>query len=157
MDIDKRIQEDKDNIGWTVMGIGQAPDFPNFNYTVGMVDHQLPEIICVGLPITVSHHIINDICNRMMDGLKIKTNKQYDQFSNLPLQFIEVNEDHVIDKMCLSTRTAKRSDFKALQMVWCDTKGKFPWEDNFETKFISAQPLLNEKIPQKIKTTRHIN
>ena len=41
----------------------------------------------------------------------------------------------------------KGNDFPVLQCVWPDKQHRFPWDDGFEERFRSRQPLLIEDLP----------
>lgn len=62
--------------------------------------------------------------------------------SNLPTCFGEVEERHYDDHFGPAMAFHQEQRFPVLQVVWSDTRGKFPWEDGFERRFIGKQSLL---------------
>jgi len=129
-------------IGWHITGV---MDSPGFTYSTGLTKHDLPELIVSGLPMEVAAHFINEIGNEMMDGKKLELGKKYIEYAkgDLPMVFIEVSKEAMEEKMT-TTGYHFKDGFKALQLVWCDTNGKMPWEEDFEEKFIDKQEVLGE-------------
>jgi hypothetical protein len=131
-----------EGIGWSITGVA---DRPSFTYSTGLTQYGLPELIVSGLPPDVSAFFINKIGSEMKEGKKIELGKKYSSYteSGLPMVFIEVGKEEMKEKMTV-TGCHFKDGFKALQLVWCDTKGKLPWEEEFEEKFIELQHILGE-------------
>lgn len=39
----------------------------------------------------------------------------------------------------------RRTKFPAVQLVWADAAGRFPWESDFDEEFATRQPDLSER------------
>lgn len=69
--------------------------------------------------------------------------KKYDKLSNLPMTFIGVSEQNK-KKYFKITNCIYGDDFSAIQLVWTDMEGHFPFEKDFDERFNLAQPLLGD-------------
>lgn len=130
--------------GWLVMGVGGSETEPGFCYTIGLHSLGLPEVIIMGLPPTNGQTLLNDVGFMMKEqGGPVEFGKSYDEFANLPTQFVEVDEQYIKEYMCQAGfYYGESTPLKAIQMVWPDTQGKFPWDMEFEERFRAVQPIL---------------
>lgn len=124
---------------WVVTGVpGLA------TYTVGFVelfDH--PEICITGLRESTMYQFIRMIHDQIAAGKRFAEGVVYDNISRgYPTQFIKVHPANY-DSWFGQAWGYNGPDLEVLQMVWTDTKGKFPWEEGFEEKFRAKQVLLN--------------
>ena len=136
------------------IGVSDNPkDESPFIYSIGLLQNfNHPEIIITGLPLRVAHVFLNEFREVIKTGLRIEPEKIYTEFSqgNLPLVFKTVAKNfqpaflgYGLDYYRTFEPDLFRR-FSAFQMVWSDTKGRFPWEPGFE--FIrKIQPLLFEQ------------
>src|SRR5690606_25423792 len=46
--------------------------------------------------------------------------------------------------------------FDALQLIWTDCNDKFPWEENFEEKYLYKQPLLDRNAEFKFNEPKNL-
>lgn len=124
---------------WVVTGV------PGLStYSIGFIeqfDH--PEICMVGLRETTMYSFIRMVYGRLAKGERFEPGVNYTEFSaGYPAQFIKVHPANY-DSWFGQAWGYNGSDLDVLQMVWTDTKGKFPWEEGFEEKFRDKQVLLN--------------
>lgn len=130
--------------GWIVTGVENL----NLYYTVGlnqMYDH--PEIVIHGLPTRIAYHFLHDLVKKIAAGEKFEPGKDYpDIAANFPTQFIEVNEVNRGSWMAMAYNFNGGPTYRALQLVWTDTKGKFPWDAGFEERFREKQYLFNQSV-----------
>lgn len=119
--------------GWAVQGVAPGVDDepgPAFCYTVGLeraYDH--PELYIIGVSVQVSHALLNDLASRIRDG------KQYAPGDVLD----DLIQDHTVTLIeadptgILNVAEAYQPDraVRALQVVWPDPEGRFPWDDGF--------------------------
>src|SRR5262249_11237593 len=50
----------------------------------------------------------------------------------------------------------ERVKFPALQLVWTDRNNRFPWEEDFEDKFLHDQPLLDRNAEFKFREAKNL-
>jgi Domain of unknown function (DUF4262) len=132
---------------------------PGFGYTVGLYkgfDH--PELIVFGLPDKVIMSILNDIKNDIAAGTRFISGVDYKGYiDGYPLRFIEVEGAHYPDYFGFAGwYNGNTWDFPALQLVWPDKAGVFPWESDFNPQFKRAQPLLDRNADFKFREERNL-
>jgi hypothetical protein len=131
--------------GWAIQGVFPGDDTPGFTYTVGMAAHGLPDVIVFGLPMDIAHPFLNQVCLRMKEEGPLPLDTNLDDVANgLPTQFVAVPREEA-DKYMFATRR-RHADYTAIQMVWPDAKGKFPWDPEFDPRFIDQQPVLRARL-----------
>lgn len=137
----RKIQSDIETVGWSVIGVLPDDKRAGFSYSVGLSQIGHPEIIVVGLPPDLARSLINGI---RQDGVIVETGRKYDNiFKGLPAIFVEVTA--VNREECLRAASLINTGgiFPALQLVWPDAKGVFPWEHGVDPSMVLAQQLLD--------------
>lgn len=136
-----------DDPGWMVMAIPDAA--PPFCYTVGLIkSFNHPEIIILGLRYEIAHPLLNTVGFQIKQGEVFSPGNRYDSITEkYDTQFVEVTLENISEYFgILIGYTRHHNDatpIRALQLVWPDPQNRFPWENGFEEKFRTAQPLLN--------------
>jgi hypothetical protein len=131
---------------------------PSFAYSVGLYKtYKHPEIICFGLPQKLAHEIINDVAELIKNNDAIKPHTNYSNiFKNSRAEFLAVDERNFEDYFQAALNYYEDTKFPALQLVWTDTNNKFPWEENFEQKFLYDQPLLDRNADFKFREPKNL-
>lgn len=143
----RHIVSEIDNGHWAVMGILPEGASPYHTFSVGLFENfDRPEIIIFGVHPQVATQIINDIGDRIVEGLELESGRVYDDiFSNqLGAVFIPVEKDAYDAHMGSAIWYYQGRDFPVMQLVWPDPNGKFPWEEGFDRRYAAAQPLLGQ-------------
>ena len=125
--------------GWAVMTV---PGKPGYSYSVGLVDKGLPEIIVFGVGGEEGPKIIGDCARALLERGLLNVNEPLDGLID---DFKAVLRDLTSAEMQQYLKAAwarSGGTMDALQLVWPDPSGKFPWEAGFERKFLTYQPLL---------------
>jgi hypothetical protein len=130
--------------GWYVMLVPKDDEGPGFAYSIGLhknFDH--PEIIIFGLDLKVMWAMINEI------GAQVKTGKHYETekiyfglIEKYGCVFEPVAERYYAEYFGYANWFYKGTDFPALQCVWPDKAGLYPWHEDFNPEWLAAQPLL---------------
>lgn len=144
---EKRIIEDVEKFGWHV-GLFEATDTePSFAYTIGLwKTYRHAEIISFGLTPKTLHVILNNVANKVKKGENMKIDQDdLDIFQNLPAQFITVEKNRIPAYFGYCMWFNSYEEFPALQLVWTDSEGHYPWQPDFNKKFTDRQPILNSK------------
>ena len=115
-----------------------------FSYTVGLADVGLPEVIVFGLPGDVACSILNDVAAHARAGT-LRFDAPMDNFCNLPVVLKQVAAPLVADYIIQANARAGR-DLPAVQLVWPDAQGKFPWEDGADARMAAKQPVLSTQL-----------
>lgn len=142
----KPLQDVMDRVGWLVTGVEEF----DFAYTVGLIEkYGHPEIIIQGLRCQLAYQLIHVIVENIKNGAKYIPGRDYDDIAKgLPARFVFVHYENELNWMGVATQY-NGEKMMALQMVWCDTEGKFPWDANseFEGRFKDRQILFNDIVP----------
>lgn len=137
----------------------QGSDYsPSFAYSIGLFEtYKQPEVICFGLPDKFGHEIINDVAELIKNGETIKTYSNYGNvFKDSRTEFLPVDEKNISDYFGAALQYYDKTEFPAVQLVWTDRNDKFPWEEDFEEKFLYDQPLLDRNADFKFREDKNL-
>ena len=59
------------------------------------------------------------------------------------VQFSVVQHDHYREYLGTASWYYKNANYPALQCIWPDRQGRFPWDDDFPATLRAIQPILN--------------
>ncbi len=134
------------NIGWHVVYVEAEDNMPSFTYSVGFFHtFNHPEVIMFGLKSQTAFSIMASIAG------EIKTGKTYcdgyvdnEQLANATMIFksFDVNAHGGLLGYNCWLYQKEPNLFPAIQMVWPDKQGIFPWEPGFDRIFYTRQPVL---------------
>jgi len=161
IDKDELLIRTKNNIekfGLQVIMVSATDYLPSFAYSIGLYKiYKHPEIICFGLSNDLVHAIINDVADLIKNGEKIELSKNYDNiFKDSKAEFLKVDERNIDNYFGAAINFYETSKFPALQLVWTDRNDRFPWEENFENKFLHDQPLLDRNSEFKFREAKNL-
>jgi len=144
--------------GLQVIMVTETNYSPSFAYSIGLTrTYNHPEIICFGLPNKLGHEIINDVAEIIKSGEIIESGKIYSEiFRNSRATFLTVDKRNIPDYFGAGLNYYQKEEFNALQLVWADRNDKFPWEENFEEKFLYKQPLLDRNAEFKFNEPKNL-
>lgn len=132
----KEIKLDVARCGWCTMLIGGDVDTPAFAYTIGLTERRHPELLVTGRMgeesadmLRLLAHFVLDHGDRLVPGevVELRERKVY----LAPLD--EPREVLLMAARVYSWRVT------ALQAVWADDSGRFPWEQR--PPDVLTQPL----------------
>lgn len=110
------------------------------SYTIGLSDIGKSELVVFGLPAQSAMVMLKDAAALYRkDGLLL--NQPVEQIGNLPVVFKPVLPAAAAEYIHQANARAGR-DLPAIQMVWPDPAGLFPWDQGFAKRFIPMQPAL---------------
>lgn len=130
--------------GHTIIGTEhELPDgqMISMSYSVGLSDMGLPELITFGIPAETARFLLNTSAKKMKNG-QLKTAVAMEEIANSPLFFMPVPKERTDGFLNVANSRAGR-DLDAIQLIWPDAKGRFPWDDNFNEDHRKAQLLLS--------------
>nr|WP_156686303.1 DUF4262 domain-containing protein [Mycobacterium sp. Marseille-P9652] len=128
--------------GWAVQYV-ESENRP-FAYTVGLHGRGLPELLMTGLPPDTSCRVLNSIAHMIVDdGTHLAPAMHIDYENRFLIEVTEVEHPDVHLKLA-ATLFGPR--IRALQLVWADDKGRFPWEAGWGHGR-RRQPVLGARAP----------
>jgi hypothetical protein len=107
---------------------------PSFAYSVGLWRrNQHPEIVLVGLSPQDMHGVLNDVANVVRAGEPLVPGQRYSQFfEGFDTIFRPVKPRHREQRLKAANWFNAPAEYPALQMVWPDPSGVFPWEAGYD-------------------------
>jgi hypothetical protein len=114
--------------GWAVRNVVDPDPAECFSYTVGLTAHGHPEAVMTGLPHDVATAFLNIVGEIVVrEGGTLEAGQTTTELAEGPAMPIIAVED-------VSGLTAVDQIFgrvKAIQIVWTDSKGRFPWDSDY--------------------------
>jgi uncharacterized protein DUF4262 len=151
---DQKVLDDVAEYGWHVIKIPPVSDTPGWAFSIGLYrTFHHPEIVVFGLNHELMHSIINSI------GSEIKSGKSFKP--DTPFSELIEGYDCILKKVKVNWYSPflgyanwfyQNTDYPALQCVWPDKKGCYPWDPAFDPNWLWAQPLLYEADSESART-----
>jgi hypothetical protein len=141
---DKKLLTTLEQWGWYVLKIGAGEKTPAFAYSIGLFEHfKHPEIIIFGLNFDTMHTLINDAAKQIRRGQAYASGQRCtDLLAHYQCEFRTVNPIRYDGFLNYGLWYYHGSEFPALQLIWPDREGHFPWEPNFNERFRQDQLIL---------------
>ncbi|WP_019010945.1 DUF4262 domain-containing protein [Deinococcus aquatilis] len=145
-DFDRTLLHHVQNHGWFVVKVPDDEAGPGFAFTVGLsLNYQHPEVILIGLDLELMHRVLNAI------GEDVKAGQQHYEsglrFSNLlegyDCAFVSVATAQHREYLGTLVWFYSNQPFSAVQCVWPDKLGQYPWDSAAHPQFRSRQPILD--------------
>ncbi|WP_081323231.1 DUF4262 domain-containing protein [Microbacterium testaceum] len=126
-----------DTHGWAIRHVlGDGPAAP-FSYTVGLTARGWNEILITGLPANVADVFIrNAVHEQESSGAFLPGDRTDALTESGSVVFVRVD-----DRRVMTAAERMLGDFEALQLVWTDSHGRFPWDSGYRNP-PGAQPIL---------------
>lgn len=125
--------------GWAVTAVaGSGHEHPDFAYTTGLTERSLPELIVYGLPLHLSGSLLNDMASQMVAGFGLTSGIMIHSASGEEPDIVVIQ---VVTTSDMVVTDALYTNFTALQLVWPDLDGHFPWDPQYSI-CEHQQPLM---------------
>lgn len=147
MEIDPREAKalsDIEAYGCHVIHVFEEADGPGFTYSVGIEKaSKQPELIVTGLKSELATWIINEYNDRVRKGEIFQLDTAYSGFLNgHDVIFKLMSKDHYSEYLGWDLWLYKGQNFRALQMIWPSTGGKWPWDADAPADYTRCVPPL---------------
>lgn len=144
VDLIERVREH----GWQTTSVGADDNGdPAFSYTTGFwltIDD--PEVIVFDFPPQLSHDVFGQIISKARRGHRLNLVQPVEGIlSNEAVCFFPVKREAAVSYLRSSDWFYRRAQFPAVQLVWADGDGRFPWERDFDEALARLQPDLSER------------
>jgi hypothetical protein len=118
---------------------------PKFSYSIGIAKTtSAPELIVVGLNSDISLWLVNEYNRRVRDGEVFAAGISHAGFlDGHDVQFVDVAETHRKHYMTSACWLHGGPGFDALQLVWPDASGYWPWDEEAAESYRLGQPILS--------------
>ena len=117
----------------------------NFAYTVGLTEHNLPELLIFGVSGQTANIILNVAAHFMRQNGEFKDGQITDELGTMPNSFKTLRPDVATRYACQAgyRYEARQVKPRYLQVVLPDRSGKMPWDAGFDAKHMNKfQPQL---------------
>jgi hypothetical protein len=132
MDYETKVRESVARNGFHVTSVGGGENVA-FSYSTGIFEsYDLPELIISALPPNLSYELISQYIIRFREtpletGYRIEAMEEKFDYYLIP-----VSTDRIRDYMLATFRYYGEISFRCLQLVYPDTKLRFPHEDGYD-------------------------
>ena len=118
---------------------------PDFAFTVGLYDrYEHPEVLVFDVPMDTANVALNGIADNVKEGAELEEGASYDDILQSPSQFKTISKSQYERYLGIARWYYGSNDFAAMQLVWSDQEGLFPWDDGFDEDMDDMQPHLWE-------------
>lgn len=122
--------------GWAVQYV-ERPRNP-FAYTVGLHDCGLPELLITGVSAQRATRLLNEVAADMMGGRTLTPGQKIAVRSGPLVEIVEVANPDAHLQWAVAFGGP---EVRALQLVWADARGRWPWAAAFSDGR-ARQPVL---------------
>ncbi len=142
---DRKLISDVQRVGWHVVGIAADADeeVPDYAFSVGLFhsfDH--PEIAIYGLSHDTAMQLINIMGEAIANGSRFSHGDTTDDVAEgVTLAFINFDAAHYHSELGYARWFYRGNAFPALQCVWPNKNGQFPWDASRLDSMKAIQPL----------------
>jgi Domain of unknown function (DUF4262) len=128
--------------GWAVQTVHGGASAPPFAYTVGLTNFDRhPELVIVGVDHETAAAILDELSRRVQAGERLTAGQRLEGLdeTEYPMVLLAVTDpaSHLV-----VARRLLGEELTALQVVWPDPDGRFPWDAAHDPRFLVMQPLL---------------
>jgi hypothetical protein len=110
--------------GWAVQFV--EDDLRPFAYTIGLHHRGLPELLISGLPPRTAARVLNSMAHMIVeDGTVLAPAMHIDYQDEFLLEVVEVEHPDVHLTFAVGL---VGPHVRALQLVWADARGRWPWD-----------------------------
>lgn len=139
--VDRKVLADVEKHGWSDMHVFPVPgqEGEPWNYSIGMLHtYKHPEICIVGMEQRQAHMVLWSAVDLIKKGVTLEPDTYVEQIiETFPMAIIEV--DDILDDsypLSMAYRFAEMfGPVTAVQLVWPDMSGHFPWQDEYDDNY----------------------
>lgn len=126
--------------GWFIQGVEKDRWRPGFAYTVGLTPLGHPELLVTGMKPRAAAGLLNGIAHHQVchDGSALVPGDRQPLRDGMAIEIVDVAEPTV---HLVMARELYGTDIRAVQLVYADDRGRWPWEVGFR----GNQPVLGPR------------
>lgn len=127
--------------GWAVRHVVSGDPAQCFSYTVGLTAHLHPEVVMTGLPHQVAHAFLN-----LAGQVVVREHGHFapGEETTALADGMSFPVIAVTDTAGLTAVAELYGDVRAVQIVWTDSRGRLPWDEDYANP-PGSQPLLGTR------------
>lgn len=141
---DRKILADIDRFGCSVLHIAAEDDLPPFAYSVGITkSSSAPEVVVIGLKQPLAHFVVNEYNRRVRAGISIAAGTRHEGFiEGFEVAAEKVDPSFYEEYFGYNLWINKGPLFEVIQLIYPNTSGVWPWQDEADEWFKAWQPIL---------------
>jgi len=150
---EQKALDDVQRYGLHIVNVLEEGTLPSFAYTVGLFHtFQHPEVLVYGLPQDRAHRILNDLADNLRAGRRYVAGGVYeDLLERYSCTFRLIPPSHYREHLGWASWFNETPDFPALQLIYPDKEGRWPWQDGASDGFRHHQLVLADSPPLEIE------
>lgn len=144
---DRKILENIERFGCSVMHVAAEDNLPPFAFSVGITrTSSAPEVVVVGLKEPIAHFIVNEYNRRVRAGVVFRLGERYSGFiEGFEVIAERVDEAFYEEYFGYNLWLYQGPKFEVVQLVYPNTSGVWPWDSEASEWFRSWQPVLTSQ------------
>lgn len=144
---EQKVLDDIGDHGLHVVTVPADQARPGFSFSIGLWENfQQPEVIVFGLPGEVAHELIDLVADEADAGQHFLDGTRHaGLLQDYPVRFVEVPKAHYAGHLGMAQWAYEGDDFPAVQLVWPDKQGRWPWDPEARAGFAASQPVLGRR------------
>ena len=135
---------------WIVQGVQRERRRPPYAYTVGLAAHGRPELVVTGMPYDRAVGLLNTVAGLVMRDDAPRPGELLPLRGGPLIEVVRVAEPGVHLAVAAALNGPQ---FGALQLVYADDRGRWPWEAGFRGGH-GGQPVLGARTAVSTRTAR---
>jgi hypothetical protein len=127
---------------WVVQGVQRERQRPAYAYTIGLAAHGRPELAVTGLPYDRAAALLNSAARHVLNTDALRPGEQVALRGGPVTEIVRIAEPGV---HLPAAAAVNGPGFMALQLVYADERGHWPWESSFR-RGGGGQPVLGVRV-----------
>jgi hypothetical protein len=141
---DAKVLSDIKRVGWHWVGVSprQGGDGPHWAFSIGLFhSFNHPEVIILGLPLSVCTQIVNVIGKQIQAGVRYEAGREYGDIlqDSFRCAFGAFERAAYRDFVGYALWFYENDEFPLLQCFWPDKQHRLPWDDGCDEYVKNSQ------------------
>jgi hypothetical protein len=141
--------DDVEQSGLHVVQLPPSGSLPAGSHTVGLWQQfEQPEVVVFGLPDEVAADLLEAIADEVDAGRRFLGGQRHEGLlQDYPVRFVDVPRGRYAECLAAACWAYEGDAFPAVQLVWPDKQGRWPWDPAARDGFAARQPVLGRSGP----------
>jgi hypothetical protein len=140
----KQILADIVALGAHIAHVPEGDEWPEHSYTAGLTTtFGHPELILFGLEAEAAEALLDALIDEIDEGKRFAAGSEHEGLlRHYPVRMHAVPAE-LVERVLPRAHWASGGVATALQVVWPDKQGRWPWQDDVREGFAELQPVLD--------------
>jgi len=145
---DQKLFDDIENFGWHCLHVLEEDELQPFSFTIGLyATFGHPEVLIYGLQRSTAHEILALVAEAAKSGKPIDASlPTEDLLYGFSCVLVPIAKDQYEEHLGTAMWFYEHESFPAIQVVWPNRDGIYPWDENASEAFKKAQPVIGIPI-----------